>query len=50
MIRYELSRRKGTDMTNLYRAEPTLARINRNPIAPAGAISNPLFQGWGPKF
>lgn len=36
-------------MTNLYRPESTLVR-GRNPILPAGSLSSPLFQGWGPKL
>lgn len=38
-------------MTNLYRPESsTLVREHRNPITPAGLVSTPLFQGWGPKL
>lgn len=37
-------------MTNLYRSEATLVREHRNPITPAGMVSAPLFQGWGPKI
>ena len=34
---------------SLYRPEPTLNQEHRNPVRPAAAAANPIFQGWGQK-